>query len=361
MPRFDDSTIELLFGADDAENEADDRFLAYFYYNDAYDDMRSNLPIRLLVGHKGVGKSALLKRSFLADKEEGKLSYWLRPNDLNDIKEKARSNPDFISRVETWKLGILRDMFERYAHTMYGAQAKELAVELEAARPRDFHSLLKKGLDENTKHKEITVYIDDIDRGWSANPDDIRNISALLNAVRDIAGEDRRLRSRIGLRSDVYFLVRTSDESTDKIERNVIWLRWSNDQILRLAAKRIETFFDTGVTQEQIEKLSQSAISKNILSKVIDPVFNGLGHWSNRPIQHVLLSLTRARPRDLVKLFYGAAKRARKDRAEIISSSNLNASFEAYSQERLQDIINEFRSELPNIEALLLHMRPTKK
>ena len=61
MPAFDDATIEKLFGADDAENERPERFKQYFYYNHAYDSLVSPLPVRILVGHKGVGKSALLK------------------------------------------------------------------------------------------------------------------------------------------------------------------------------------------------------------------------------------------------------------------------------------------------------------
>ena len=85
------------------------------------------------------------------------------------------------------------------------------------------------------------------------------------------------------------------------------------------------------------------------------------GHWSDRPIHNVLLSLTRQRPRDLVKLMHGAAKLAAIKRNQIISSTNLEDSFEEYSNERLQDIINEFRSELPQIERLLLGMKPTKR
>ena len=55
---------------------------------------------------------------------------------------------------------------------------------------------------------------------------DIEIISALLNAVRDISSEEKNIMFRISLRSDVYFFVRTSDESTDKISGNVIWLSW---------------------------------------------------------------------------------------------------------------------------------------
>ena len=177
--------------------------------------------------------------------------------------------------------------------------------------------------------------------------------------MRDISGAERRIRFRIGLRSDVYFLVRTSDESTDKIEANVIWLSWSNHDILSIMAKRIETFFGVDRDQKEILLLNQTDITKNILSKVIEPVFAGRGHWSSRPIHNVLLSLTRQRPRDLVKLMHGAAKNAATARNNIISSTNLEKSFEEYSNERLQDIINEFRSELPEIERLLLGMKPT--
>src|SRR6185312_7171707 len=107
-------------------------------------------------------------------------------------------------------------------------------------------------LSENATGAPINIYIDDIDRGWTATQGDIRNISALLNAIRDIGGEYSNIRFRIGLRSDVYFLVRTSDESTDKIERNVIWLRWRNDDILRVMAKRIATYFDMPYNQANI-------------------------------------------------------------------------------------------------------------
>ena len=86
MPTFDDATIEKLFGAEDAENEIEERFKEYFYYNSAYDSLVADLPIRILVGHKGVGKSALLKRAYLDDIDESRLAVWIRPDGLNTSK-----------------------------------------------------------------------------------------------------------------------------------------------------------------------------------------------------------------------------------------------------------------------------------
>jgi hypothetical protein len=360
MPRFDDQTIETLFGADDAEHEKPERFKEYFFYNGAYDSVISNLSIRVLVGHKGVGKSALLKRAFLADTEAGKIAFWLQSGDIDSIRAQATPTaPTLVSRIEAWKRGIGSFLALNLLKLAYPNSYSTVADEIHGANITSLREIYDRALGEIASQRKtdvktiaVTLYIDDIDRGWAANSQDIANISALLNAMRDIAGPDDRIRFRIGLRSDVYFLVRTSDESTDKIERNVIWIKWTNDEILRLAAKRIETFFKINVNDDALKRLQQQQITQTILTKVIDPIFRGKGHWDNRPIHNVLLSLTRARPRDLVKLFHGAARRAQSRNHQIISSEDLDDSFQTYSQERLQDIINEFRTELPQIENL---------
>ena len=61
---FSDLQIRQLFGSEDAETEKSDRFHEYFVKNRAYENLRAELPLRILVGHKGVGKSALLRFSF---------------------------------------------------------------------------------------------------------------------------------------------------------------------------------------------------------------------------------------------------------------------------------------------------------
>lgn len=71
--------------------------------------------------------------------------------------------------------------------------------------------------------------------------------------------------------------------------------------------------------------------------------------------------MIRKRPRDLVKLCALAASHAYSAKSHIITTEHLRASFDEYSQGRLQDTINEYRSELPNIQDLLLGMKPTTK
>jgi hypothetical protein len=72
------------------------------------------------------------------------------------------------------------------------------------------------------------------------------------------------------------------------------------------------------------------------------------------------MSLVRKRPRDLVKLCTLAARRAHDAGRSKIATPDLEDSFEEYSQGRVQDTINEFRSELPDIERLVLNMKPNR-
>lgn len=374
--KFTDSKIEELFGAEDAEGEPKERFKEYFVQNRAYELLTEDLPIRILVGHKGVGKSALLKRAFLDDEEQGRLAVFIQPSDIEALRSELPS--DNINRViEDWKKGIIKVIAKKSAERM-GSDSADAIMRDEyisttkkvANTVYDFLARLKPDIAENfqqtifdnfASNRKIYVYIDDIDRGWKATPKDVLQISALLNAIRDLGNAENGIFVRIAIRTDVYFLVRTSDESMDKILRNIIWLTWNNHDILCLTSYRISKVLGLGFEYEEIHKWHQADISKNILGHIIDEKFQGEGHWGNRPIHNVLLALTRARPRDLILLLHGAAKNAYRNNHDKISTRDLEAAFPQYSADRLQDLINEFKSEMPKIKDVLLQFRPTKK
>lgn len=175
----------------------------------------------------------------------------------------------------------------------------------------------------------------------------------------DMCKEYPGLQFRVALRSDVYFLYRTSDESTDKTEGSVVWFSWTQHEILALLVKRIETFFGR-TTVDKLESLPQKELAK-FLSPVMEERFSGAGKWENAPIHRVLLTLIRKRPRDLVKLCTLAARHAHDCGRNKIFTEDFEAIFEEYSQGRSQDTFNEYKSELPQIQRLIEGMRPTTK
>lgn len=369
---FTEENIQKLFGVEDAESEPLDRLREYYFKNDVFQRVSSDLPIRILVGHKGVGKSALFKVSIAEEREKGNLPILIKPD---DIAELGKSDENFLLKIRQWKyglnkiigtkvfaeLGISEDsilsklsQFGIKLVTFISDSAKAIKdkIDIEPAQKLLMENFLKR--------KKIVVFIDDLDRGWEGKKDDISRLSALLNSIRDLSNENPGIYFRVSLRSDVYYLVRTSDESTDKIEGSVIWYSWTNHEILVMLVKRVLTFFGDHSDEDILKKSSQFHLAP-YLDDIMEKKFQGKGKWADRYMYKILMSLTRKRPRDLVKLCSLAAREAYKDKSKLILTKHLEKIFEEYSQGRIQDTINEYRSELPSIEKLIFGMKPTRK
>ena len=368
---FEETEIQRLFGHEAAEDEEPERLRAYYFKSDTYDKVITELPLRILVGHKGIGKSALFKVAIAEDNDHHELPILIRPDDILGLAPNAS---DFLQLIRDWKKGLLTIIAQK-ALTALGSdeatwKAKTAQVAgklidfiLQTVQGQESVSLdpTRKAIAQRlSRSRRVVVYIDDLDRGWQGQRENVVRISALLNAVRDIASEHKGVLFKISLRSDVYFLVRTSDESTDKIEGSVVWHTWLNHEIFALLVKRIETFFGRSPHERDLLSTPQPVLAR-YLEPVMEPMFQGTGHWNNAPIYRVLMSLIRKRPRDLVKLCTLAARAARSDGAKKILTGHFQGVFEEYSQGRIQDTVNEFRSELPDIERLLMNMKPNRK
>ncbi|WP_332445222.1 P-loop ATPase, Sll1717 family [Wolinella succinogenes] len=369
--QFTEENISKLFGNEAAEDEDIERLKGYYLKGNVYTQTVNDLPLRILVGHKGIGKSALFRVAMEEEKLNNKLSLIIKPDDIIGI---ADNQTDFLKMIRDWKEGI-REIISQKALISFGllhdgwrAKFNEYGGQLIDFLQAFFRTSNMVNLGKSKKlvvdnflaTNKIYVYIDDLDRGWQGRKEDIKRISALLNAIRDIASENKGVYFRISLRSDVYYLVRTSDESTDKTEGSVIWFSWTNHEILALLVKRVFQFDGININSEKLFEKEQTQLARD-LEKYISYTFNGRGNWEKIPTYRMMMSLIRKRPRDLVKLCTLAARDAKNQKDEIISTKNFESIFEEYSQGRLQDTINEYRFELPEIERLLFGMKPSAK
>lgn len=378
---FDEETIRSIFGHEAAEDETIERLKAYYLKTDVYNSMKSKIPLLILVGHKGVGKSALLKVLATEDVDEDNIPITVQPNDILHLDV---SSTNFLEKIETWKDGLsaiifnklllslngfliefpenknLKNWVERLSDLLLnvvGKKLSDLQKDKISLSSSEFTILLKNAL---FKEKQIIIYLDDLDRGWENTGNDVKNLSAMLNAIRDLSRDMQNLRFRVALRSDVYYAVRTSDETTDKIDGSVIWQSWTNHQILVMLIKRIETYFGRHVNEEYLLSQRQREIC-SYLDSIFEKSFQGNGHWENAPMYRVLMSLIRKRPRDLVKLCTLAARKAYINHHNLILTSDLESVFKNYSNDRLTDTSTEYKSELPQIQELLLKMKPSQK
>jgi hypothetical protein len=144
-------------------------------------------------------------------------------------------------------------------------------------------------------------------------------------------------------------------------ENYIVDCNWGNQQILVLLVKRILTHFDEQIDDDELNKMSKQALNIK-LSKVMETHFTKTKQWRNKPTSQVIMSLIRSRPRDMIKLCTLAATAAydRDPNSNLIRDIDFEKILADYSKNRVQDIVNEFKNEVSNLEVLLYRLAPTK-
>jgi hypothetical protein len=181
----------------------------------------------------------------------------------------------------------------------------------------------------------------------------------MFDAIRDLLRESPTLRVRVGLRTDLFTLIRSNDPASDKWQSSVIHHSWTNHEAFVLLVKRVETYFDRDADWDDLLQRPQHS-SAPLLDPILERRFRGKGLWHNKPTYNVIMSFARRRPRDLVVLLTVAGRHAADNKHEQILTEDLEASFAEFSQGRLTDVVNEFRTEVHGLRNLLLAMKPSK-
>lgn len=112
---FNEDTIRAIFGHEAAEDETIERLKSYYLKTNIYNSMKSQIPLLILVGHKGVGKSALLKVLASEDGDEGRIPITVQPNDIFDLDV---SEANFLKKIEIWKNGLATIIFNKLVQSL---------------------------------------------------------------------------------------------------------------------------------------------------------------------------------------------------------------------------------------------------
>jgi hypothetical protein len=105
IEKFTEETILRLFGNEAGENEDQDRLKEYYFKNDVYSRITAEVPLKILVGHKGIGKSALFNMSILEDIGRGILPILIKPDDIIEL---GRNGNNLLEIIRDWKSGLKR-------------------------------------------------------------------------------------------------------------------------------------------------------------------------------------------------------------------------------------------------------------
>jgi hypothetical protein len=216
---FSDENIQAMFGHEAAENERPERLRQYYFKSQTFDRVTADLPLRILVGQKGIGKSALFTVAQAEDSDIGSISLSIRPDDVSSV---SSDDTDFNKKITEWKGGLFK-IIQRLILEQIGQSAesskvlpkksgKFLSLLKDSAKPYlsskiDLDPSERAFAESFLKTNRLTIYIDDLDRGWQGAKADVHRLSALLSALRDLSTANDGLRFRVALRSDVYFAI----------------------------------------------------------------------------------------------------------------------------------------------------------
>jgi hypothetical protein len=375
VERFDPQTVYDLFGEFDAEVEKPDKFREYFVTNNFFESFMAGFPLRIAVGNKGSGKSALLRYSEMSERQKAdKICVKLTLSDLVD-RASDKLPSDRIRAINFWKnifateaaSKILTSSLEEHLSSDAGRYLSSLPdfcswiARLVSSKTKGASDIaIRAGLDLN-KTREIIFYIDDLDKEWDGRSVGLLFVNSILNACYDIAKRDSNIKFRLAIRWDIYEAIARINQDIDKIRQNVIYLNWTVHEIYVIIANRIAKAIGLEFPYQMYlsTERDQNEIAR-VYDHIMDRVFKGLGKWDGAPTRHVLLSLVRNRPRDLIRLLKHAAEEANRLKKNRITSEHLTAIFPRYSDECMEDIKVEYGTRLAGLDKLLYSFKPTK-
>lgn len=376
VQQFDEVTIRDLLGSFDAEQENIEKFKEYFVVNDFYKSFTADFPLRIAVGNKGTGKSAILRAAL--DEDLGKSEVISVPLTASDLVEKGGNLPaPPLEAINYWKKVFFREEAAKivastvaenvqsdvFAGKVLGTVSDLISWvgNLVSKKTNGASDYVVRGGLSLSRIRKVVFYLDDLDRGWDGRPVGLHFVNSIIEAAYDISKKESNIQFRIALRWDLWDAISRKNQDIDKIRQNAVTLKWTNHEIYVVVARRISKYFGLEFPYEMYldEKRPQEEISR-YYDPIIDPVFHGLGKWDGTRTRRVLLSMTRNRPRDLLALLTHAARRAHSGKRNWINSNDLSSIFPEYSQERLSDLSLEYGTRLEGLQGLLYSFKPPK-
>jgi hypothetical protein len=371
------------WGDDSAEN--DPNLLSYFVQSTAFDRLRKRQK-NIVVGRKGSGKSAVrkkLEQTFSADPKTHVTNLSPKINSIRSIlndKDIASGFGQEVFFQHTWVRQILLDCLCMIGHCAKGTYAREstefarrisiqlnrtskdlvenitdvlLRIKAKAGELGDFGLNLERELrnvadvDALEHHfksvanegAKFVVLVDDLDLGWNNSDTANSLLLGLLAALNYLTGLSKNIYICIFLREDVYEILITKTQHSDKY-RNVERVRWEKQHLINLLNERINFNRD----RNGLERLAHP----------FSTVFPSTVGTSNT--DNWLFERTLGRPRELIQLARSYTEAVDSNEP---SDEALKQSEQGYSEWKLDDLCTEYSNQYPGLSEVFSYWKTT--
>jgi hypothetical protein len=302
---------KLVLGKDSAEEDIKVGLLEYFHKIQSYSNIHEGEK-RILVGNRGVGKTALFKYSSDSHKKSGAIVLELTPEEYSyDLlskelkKESAGSWGKQSSYSITWQFLIFNIIFKEITRlkgipkaaynkifkyvrdNLKDSDIPRLSLfisylkRLEALKIGTFEISLKKheliklydlaeikellpSLCEVLESKKVCVYVDELDKGWDNSEDAKYFVAGLLQASQKINTVHNNLRVFVSIRKELFDNIPQVYDDAQKIRGTIETISWSEEDLLEFLRLRIVHSFP------ELESTRASDLWQGIFSESLE-------------------------------------------------------------------------------------------
>lgn len=235
-----------------------------------------------------------------------------------------------------------KDLVENIADVLQSIKGKVgslgdfgLHVEKELRNIADLDALEYHVLKITQGGSKFVVLIDDLDLGWDNSETANNMLLGLLSAVNYIAGKTHDIFTCIFLREDVYSILITQTQHSDKY-RNIEKIRWDKESLIAVLNERI----NFNRNQKNIDSVPDAFTT----------VFPATLATSNT--DNWLVERTLGRPRELIQF---ARYYSESVEGDTPSDDSLKDAESGYSSWKLDDLCAEYSNQFPGLSTFFAY------
>ena len=373
---------KLRLGSDSAEKDIQIGLLDYFYQNPAYYSIL-NEKKTIIVGNRGVGKSAIFKYIASEERKKGTVVLELSPEEysyevLSSILKKESDGSwgkqssysiswqyllfnlifkAIVTKNKGFLTGSLKNIYNYVRDNLKVKDINPIGIlisylkrlegiklgqyEAKIARTKELQSLY--GLEEIKnllpdlirvlEKTRVKVLIDELDKGWDNSEDSKYFVAGLFQAAQKMNSISKNLRVYVSIRQELFDNIPQIYDDAQKIREDIEVIRWTEDELLEFISLRILNSFP------ETKDVSSSDRWNLVFSEVLN--------YRNTKSYNYIIDRTQLRPRELLQ-FCKLCIENHSAEGTIDYSSITSAEID-YSEQKIKDLASEYRFQYPHL------------
>lgn len=382
---------EMSFGAPAAERDINEGLRNYFVESDSFRKLQKGNKT-VILGNRGSGKSALFKILAHDKRKNGEIVIELSPEDysyelLTEVMKKEAEgswakqgaysagwkyllfalslkklidfDTDYARKWAPKSFVYIRDNLKAtsfnkldllisYVKRIEGLKVGDVEISLKTKQLQKLYKLdeindLFDEIDLLTGKHNVSIFIDELDKGWDASEDAKSFISGLFQAAMSINQRFRNLRVFMSLRKELYENIPALYDDAQKNADQFETILWDEASLFKLITKRIKN------SMASVLDKNDEQLWNEVFSDVID--YRGAKSFN------YIVDRTLYRPRELIQ-FCTDIKDALQDGDKIPLNYDVIARTEQkYSESRTKDISAEYKFQYPGLLSIFESFR----